>query len=520
MAESERTPARAVGRRALTVRAAEPRSDHWSACYAPHTAMYFDQFGKVRACCQNTGVYLGDVATQSLREIWESAGAEQVRDALEHDDFSAGCEFCAWQIREHNEDILFARQYDLLAPDVRRPAWPKLMEFSVTNTCNLACAMCNGDWSSTIRAKRERRPPIPAAYHDRFYEELAEFLPHLEQAKFLGGEPFLGQEPLRIMEMLAELPEPPEVTITTNGTIYTNRVRRILDALAPNVVLSIDGASTATYDAIRVGAHFPDVISNLDRFRAELGPGRVSITHCLMTSNWHEFADLLRIAEERDLKVGVNVVRLPQEQSLYQLDADDLAHVVASLHATDVSMLTGLRLATWNGHLAALEHRLEVIRSDDRTLGIAHGLPGVPKGPPGIFGRSPWPGVPFPEHRVDPPPLTPAAPAPDATALEIGFDGRVQVVQVAGPLPFGIRDTDGAHADVLGEQLHEWFGHLDTWTITAPADHEDQVRIRTGDDGSGSVLDIQIDAKRDDDGQLLGARYLLTLGASSDRHDR
>jgi hypothetical protein len=234
-----------------------------------------------------------------------------------------------------------------------------------------------------------------------------------------------------------------------------------------------------------------------------------------MTSNWHEFADLLGIAEERDLTVGVNVVRLPQEQSLYQLDAEDLAHVVGRLRATDVSMLTGLRLATWNGHLAALEHRLEVIRSNDPALGIAHGLPGAPKG---IFGVSRWPGVPFPEHRVDPPPLTPAAPAPEATALEIGLDGRVQVVQVAGPFPFGIQDTDGAHADVLGEQLHGSFGRLDTWTITAPADHEDQVRIQTGDDGSGSVLDIQIDARRDDDGQLLGARYLFTVTAPPDRH--
>ena len=50
-----------------------------SACYAPHASMYFDQFGKVRACCQNTGVYLGDVAQQSLREVWESASAEQMR---------------------------------------------------------------------------------------------------------------------------------------------------------------------------------------------------------------------------------------------------------------------------------------------------------------------------------------------------------------------------------------------------------------------------------------------------------
>ncbi len=123
--------------------------------------MYFDQFGKVRACCQNTGVYLGDVTRQSIREIWESAEAEQVRSALEGDDFSAGCDFCEWQVREGNEAILFARQFDELRPDDRRPRWPRQMEFSLTNTCNLACVMCNGDWSSTIRAKREGRDPDP-----------------------------------------------------------------------------------------------------------------------------------------------------------------------------------------------------------------------------------------------------------------------------------------------------------------------------------------------------------------------
>ncbi len=358
-----------------------PELPRWSVCYAPHSSMYFDQFGKVRACCQNTGVYLGDVSRQSIREIWESAEAEHLRTALESDDFSAGCDFCEWQVREGNEAILFARQYDELRPEDRRPRWPSHMEFSLTNTCNLACVMCNGDWSSTIRAKREGRDPIPEVYGEEFYEQLAEFVPHLDRVAFLGGEPFLGREPLRVMEMLAELADPPRVTITTNGTIYTERVRRIIELLDPSIVVSLDGASAATFDAIRVGAHFDEVIENLDHFGEGLGSGAVSLAHCLMTTNWHEFADLLALAEGRDLFVGVNVVRFPAEASLYQLDAEQLAPIVASMQATEVD-LTGQRLDVWNGHVASLAQRLDTISSPGAHLGPVHGLPGAPASPP------------------------------------------------------------------------------------------------------------------------------------------
>ncbi len=222
--------------------------------------------------------------------------------------------------------------------------------------------------------------PIPEVYGEEFYEQLAEFLPHLDQVEFLGGEPFLGREPLRVMEMLAELRDPPQVTITTNGTIYTDRVRRIIELLDPSIVVSLDGASAATFDAIRVGARFEQVIENLDRFRDAVGHQYVSLAHCLMTTNWFEFADLLELAEGRDLFVGVNVVRFPAEASLYQLDAEQLAPIVASMQATEVH-LTGQRLELWNGHLAALASWLDTITTPDTALGPVHGLPGAPEPP-------------------------------------------------------------------------------------------------------------------------------------------
>ena len=474
--------------------------ERWSACYAPHSSMYFDQFGKVRACCQNTGTYLGDVRTQTLREIWESADAERMRAALEHDSYDEGCSFCAWQSLEGNDDIVFARFFDPLEPRERRPRWPRKMEFSLTNTCNLACVMCNGDWSSTIRAKRERREPIPASYGDAFFEQLQEFLPHLEEASFLGGEPFLGTEPQRVMELLADLHRPPRVTVTTNGTIYTNRVRRILEQLAPHIVVSIDGATPETYDAVRVGAHLPDVLANLDRYREVLGPGKVSITHCLMTHNWHEFFDLLQIAEERDLIVGVNVVRLPTSSSLYQLPLAELREVVGTLQATDVSTLTGPRLSIWEGHVGALANRLEVLELEAVGTGVSIRVPGTPALP---THDSPWPWLPFAvvaDHpSLDPPPATEAP----SMSMEVGTDPVLRVVHADPAFPVRVDDLEGADVQELGARLGRLCGPPESWESTV-GDVPDRLYL-----DAGGVLAITLTARRDPDGHLIGATCFL-----------
>lgn len=336
-----------------------------SACYAPTTSMYFDQFGQVRACCQNTGTLLGTVTEQSIREIWESADTRRMRAALARDDYSEGCGFCGWQVEQGDEGIVFARIFDEHPALEEHPRWPVQMEFSMTNSCNLQCVMCNGDWSSSIRAHREHRAPLPEVYGERFFDELAEFLPHLRKVNFLGGEPFLGKEPLRVMGMLAELESPPTVAVTTNGTQWSPRIEAICERLPISFVLSLDGITKETYESIRVGSDFDAVMTNLERFRgyAQRHGTMVSLAHCLMRANWREFSRFLHFAESEGLRVGMNEVLFPAELSLFQLPADQLRAVVDEMERDDGGIAAGLdRLRpVWDGQLDALRHRLAAL---------------------------------------------------------------------------------------------------------------------------------------------------------------
>ncbi|MEZ5322660.1 MAG: radical SAM protein [Microthrixaceae bacterium] len=374
-------------------------------CKAPMASMYFDNLGKVRACCQNSVSVMGDVTRQSLRQIWDGAEAASLRSALGTGTYPPGCELCRWMDASGNPDLVYARNFDdLSAVDdtwfVRRRRvlsrrWPQQMEFSISNACNLQCVMCSGEFSSAIRVHREHLPALPTVYGERFFAELAEFLPHLDRVKVLGGEPFLAPESLRLLDLLAGLARIPRISLTTNATQWNARVESILGRLPIDLVVSLDGVRPETYEAIRVGARLDVVLANLDRYRAAAtARGReLWLAHCLMTHNWSEFPDFLRFAEDRALPVGINVVQYPNESSLYQQDAAYLVDVLEVLGTHDhllTSQLTGSRLDAWRSQLRALRAHLDsfALPAEQRLaptpyLGPSHGPPGdVPNDDP------------------------------------------------------------------------------------------------------------------------------------------
>lgn len=330
--------------------------------------MYLDQFGDVRACCMNIHHPLGNVSRAGLLDIWHGERADVLRRAVAEEDFSLGCEWCEGPVSEGRPDLAFARWFDRFEFDEQAIGWPSQIEFSISNICNLQCVMCNGDWSSSIRSQREGREPLPVVYDEAFFTELDAFLPHLEHVKFLGGEPFLAGETLRIMDRLVALGLRPNCHITTNGTHWTPRVERILEMLPVDIALSLDAATPETYRSIRVGSDWDAVMGNLNRFteHAERAGTEVSLTYCLMQGNWHEFGRFCRMADDLGLICTVNTVTQPAHLSLYHSGVDRLAEVVASLELEGQEIRDQLTLSgpTWDDESSRLRGRLEELRKE------------------------------------------------------------------------------------------------------------------------------------------------------------
>ena len=305
-----------------------------SACYAPFVAL-LPLNGDVVACCKSTHHRLGNVARQRLPEIWSGERVAALRAELRRYELGAACRFCRWQIESGHANV-HAKIFDELPAADGDAAWPARMDFTLSNACNLACVMCCGELSSTIRAQRDQLPPLRRPYGDAFFRDLRPFLAQLRHATFLGGEPFLAAENHRVWDLLIEDRSAPRCHVITNGTQWNERVERVLDALPMDVSLSIDGVTAETVERLRVHVRFETLMENVARFRAACRrrDTRMSIMFCLMPQNWHEFGPLLRLAEEQDVDVDMNVVVDPPANSLHALPAAELAGVVAELTAT------------------------------------------------------------------------------------------------------------------------------------------------------------------------------------------
>ena len=340
-----------------------------ATCRAPHVGLRFSPDGHAHACCVNHRYPLGHVANDSLQDIWRGAALLRLRDALDVGDYSRGCQDCETEHRLGARLQTHAEAYDRFPQPEVPLAWPKRVEFALSNTCNLQCVHCNGDLSSAIRAQREHRAPLPSSYGDQFFAQLRELLPHVEVAVFIGGEPFLAREARRVWDLMIELDVRPEVHVTTNGTVWDERVEHYLRTLRMNVAVSVDGATAATNDAIRQGSDFGEVVANRDRFLATTRSygGAFTLNHCLLEQNWRELCAVLQEGDDLDVPVHVIPVMYPSAMSLFTLPTDDLAAVVEDLEATPGAHRLGRNRGSWNGALAHV--RAELLRREAKGPG-------------------------------------------------------------------------------------------------------------------------------------------------------
>lgn len=304
-----------------------------AVCHAPVRSLYFGLRGEVYTCCFNKTHAAGSYPAQSIREIWEGSAIRTQRAAIEERDLSIGCAGCYSIIKGRNISALPLRAYDALAPD--NHGMPARMEFELFNTCNLECIMCRGEFSSAIRANREKRPPIPAPYDSAFFEQLEEFIPTLKSCRFLGGEPFLIPAYVALWERMAFLNPSLAIFIQTNATVLNQRTMDILRGGKFHISVSLDSVHQEGYEAIRKNARFDRVMENVGWLgEYTRGSGTTfGISCCPMTQNWRELPDVVLFANESGASLHFTTVEAPTECSLQALPAAEIMRIRESLSA-------------------------------------------------------------------------------------------------------------------------------------------------------------------------------------------
>lgn len=297
-----------------------------SACNAPSNNMYFTVTGNVSPCWKLPGFCDKWSEDRSIRDIWFGDKFQMYRDALKKSKFLNRCGECKKDI--DNNVWPLAKAYEKYPVN----KYPSLMELELSNQCNLECIMCSGKLSSGIRKNRDKLPPLPQIYTDKFVDELKEFVPHLTELRFNGGEPFAQKIVLDICDMVAKVNPDLKINMATNGTVHNKRVKKILEQNNVHINVSIDSLDHKRYSEIRINGNLDDVFRNFEIYKHYCEDDKdLSIMVNPMRNNWFEMIDFVKFTDEHQVNLWYNTILYPKQWAIWNLPTDELKNIYQEL---------------------------------------------------------------------------------------------------------------------------------------------------------------------------------------------
>ena len=225
---------------------------------------------------------------------------------------------------------------------------PSLVNLESTLGCNLECVMCGSHHAGVTKKRAIMAPALVARVE-------AEVLPGaIDLSLTVAGEPFMTPK-LGDFVGLAER-SGLMLQLNTNATLIRDGalLRRIL-AAASVIKVSLDGATAATYESIRVGSRFDLVIGNIEAL--------VAARAALPRSDRPRLA-LCMVLMRRNVEELVAMVELAHRLRVDRLEVAHLTVLVPEMEAESLVQAPALA-----------DHWLQAARSRADALGLRLALP-------------------------------------------------------------------------------------------------------------------------------------------------
>jgi MoaA/NifB/PqqE/SkfB family radical SAM enzyme len=201
------------------------------------------------------------------------------------------------------EELAHAAQEEdpATSPLIGNVSGPYTTNIQIVDNCNLRCFMCMRRRTNTQSPSSFKRPMSREA----FFAIVGALDAHTTDV-FLGGsgEAFMHKDILAFVDYLLDRHK--RVHVVSNGTLLTPS---LADALGRrdgfDMQLSLDGMTKATYESIRIGAHFESVIDNFSRLARTTTryqtDSRLELVTVLMHRNIKEFPKVIALAADLGL---------------------------------------------------------------------------------------------------------------------------------------------------------------------------------------------------------------------------
>lgn len=182
--------------------------------------------------------------------------------------------------------------------------YPPYIEVETTTRCNLRCLLCeNRYWNEPKR--------------DMTFDEYKMIVDQFPGLKWIGmtgiGEGFLNKDYVEMLRYIKS--KGVFIELYDNFTLITPEIaKELIDIGIDNMIVSLDGATKETYEKIRVGANFDNVMENVktyvelrekDKVKAKLT--RFVFNMVVNKLNVHELADYVKMVHS--LSCSLNITR-------------------------------------------------------------------------------------------------------------------------------------------------------------------------------------------------------------------
>ena len=203
---------------------------------------------------------------------------------------------------------------------------PRKLNVEVTTRCNLNCEMC------MRRVWKEDSGDMSL----ETFNALGPVFSEIEAINIIGiGEPLLNDNIIEMVRIAkAHLRPNGTFSMTTNATLMEkDTARQLVCAGLDNIVVSIDGATSATFSAIRKGASLDQALTNvryLTEAKEELGSQlpHIGFEFVAMKKNVDELPLLVDVAAQHGVRFIIVTNLLPhteemEGQVLYDFNSDE-----------------------------------------------------------------------------------------------------------------------------------------------------------------------------------------------------
>jgi sulfatase maturation enzyme AslB (radical SAM superfamily) len=275
-------------------------------CLRPWTCLEFDDgtdnWGQVRPCCwslENSE----SLVSENLMDIWNGDIFIKFRKRMLSGDLDGLCPptcqnlqeestekrlYLSGLLRSHRKND-FLNFLEIIQGKHILNSTPVYMKLSPSVACNYRCIMC---YQSHDKVKSLSNSTL---------EQIIKLLPNVRLLRLQGGEIFADCDGISFLKRLASLSNPIKIGLITNGSFPIQGGLDLLQKLDCEwLIISLDASTPETYEKIRIGGDWIQVMHHVDKISSILTNGRYKIklyfSMTIMTLNINEVHSFLELA--------------------------------------------------------------------------------------------------------------------------------------------------------------------------------------------------------------------------------